>query len=736
MKRALLKVLVIADLLVGIGSAVAADHVRVILDTSGSMLSNDAPRLAALSTLLLRDLADPNLTTGDTFQVIAFEPSGEAWTGGRPPSAVGPRIVPTPGNRDAFVNAVKALPYNASHTYYYPVLNAAISDLTRAGSTADRRVIVLVTDGVPEDPDPGLIQRELVPQLSRQNIQLYVLALGPRAASQSRTIQDTLGGTAVGDLFVDVDGSRLTEHMIEIFSRSFGYTADNSHRVNGPVNLDLEGGQTPQRVAVVVYWKNRRAPQLRLRPPVGGLVNNPEGVLTAEELGVSYAVTWALSPGRGPYELAGDSTNATAVVLRPAGFLVEVQTTESGQIHSTMAQTQFPLKLLVTPPGGIRDFRGTVELAYRLNGPQKPGGYAWSGNWEAPTGLGTITGRGLTFQIFPIFPANRSAPQDNYEGYLTVEIRRRQAVVGSLSGDHAHRVLVYPYMRLQPSPEAQIASVNGQARALQRREKGCAQFTFSLQGELPHPGTPDYSLRAVLDPRMASDPRLGHAQFRLDGEVLEYDAPSSLHRGQWYSGRHLSRERMLGTHEVCLQVGKPKDVEAGRPVELAILFNLIETPYDKMATITPFTLKALIAQPAFMEKYAAWLALGLGLLTTLLLLWYGRYRPELPSDLVFMASREGSSNSRTEMGKVSPVRRLLGMTVERPVFTDNGSFILGYVSPVDDDLYLFRSGAGINVHTLDGGTVEYRNGRAKLSVNRDYRANSDRDKFRIRAEYR
>src|ERR1700694_2561100 len=177
--------------------AFAADHVRVILDTSGSMAGNDPPHLAVLSTILLYDLAHPNLSLDDTFAVMPFDRAMPFWRSGPPPGTQKPWIRAARDKRAEFVNTVKAVEYNAPHTYYFPYLLSAISDLKQQGGPNDRRVIVLVTDGVPEDPDPGMIQRELVPELQRHNMRLYILALGRQAASHSREIQDALGGTSV-----------------------------------------------------------------------------------------------------------------------------------------------------------------------------------------------------------------------------------------------------------------------------------------------------------------------------------------------------------------------------------------------------------------------------------------------------------------------------------------------------------------------------------------------------------
>src|SRR5207245_2385616 len=124
----------------------------------------------------------------------------------------------------------------------------------------DRRVIILITDGVPEDPDKEILRRELAPQLISENIRLYVLALGPQASSHQQEIQELTGGGAVSQILVDADGSTIPQKMIQIFSRSFGYTAGSGTVDSESANIDLEGQQTPDNVAVVIFWRKPNEP--------------------------------------------------------------------------------------------------------------------------------------------------------------------------------------------------------------------------------------------------------------------------------------------------------------------------------------------------------------------------------------------------------------------------------------------------------------------------------------------
>jgi hypothetical protein len=721
------------------GPAEAADHVRVILDTSGSMAHTDPARLARLSTILLYDLARPSLTTGDTFQVIAFEPRGAVWRSGPPPEATGPRITPRPGAREIFASDVHSLPYTAEHTYYYPVLKSAIDDLERSGVPGDRRVIVFVTDGQPEDPDVGLIARELVPRLLRLRIQLYVLAFGNEAQTHGQEIQAALGGNSVGDFVIDRDGSHLMDHMIEIFSRGFGYYASTPQTIHGPLDLDLEDHQAPNHAAVVVYWRKPEAPPFDLHGSGDTIVNNPDGVHAAREDGASYAMTWALSPGRGLYRVSGAANEAVAVVLRPAAFLVDVQPGESGgEAHATLADEPLHLRIQVSPPGGVRDFQGPVKLAFVTHGPRAGADYVWSDLFVAPQGSGRPNGRGVVFDVFPRFRKNPQDPKENYLGFLTVEVQHevagRDVPVGSLVGARAHQVLVYPNVHLTGQPDGTDLQADG-TPLLHRGDVGCASFQFFLQGDLPKSDGGYYSIRALLPQALADDPRMDRSEFRLDDETLEFDGSSASRHGRWFSGNRLTQAQLLGPHKVCMVVGKPKNVDAHEAAVLSIDFKLILHPYDKAEVFTPFRMQAHLVPPTFFEKYGAALGVLLGIVAGLAALWYLRYRATVPPDLVLAVARDGYEPAISPLGPGPFLLRALGLGGQRSASAEGGSFLLGFVQPVDVDLYSFRCASGIRVLKPDGSAMAGLRGSELLAVNRDYIAESGRGRYRFRLQY-
>jgi hypothetical protein len=739
------------------GAACAADHVRVILDNSGSMKGNDSPRLAALSTLLLYDLADPNLTRDDNFEVLTFDPAQPLgfWRSGPPPVQNGPRIKALAGQRAALADQLKAIPYKANNTYYYPILKEAITDLKATpGGTTDRRVIVLITDGMPEDPEPyrSQIAHDLLSELEPNRIRLYVIAFGPDASrgDHADRLREILRSNGVAEPLIDPTGQNLLDSMIRIFSRSFGYSYDNPTLDNGRTLLDLERGNSPARVAMVTFWTKSAAPSLTVSPPPNGILNNPDGIQTGQETGAAYRLAWVVRPNAGHYKLEG-SPGATVAVLRPATLLLDVipkppvtQTQVTMASPSEYEHVEFPLRVMTRLPGGVRgDPGGDLKFSFITHGPSSPRGYDWdlsaqgaiNPNGESPNHDGRY------YDIAPWFPPDKESGREYYEGWVTAEVRRGDATLGAAR----HRILVYPFLRLSPDPPFGDAAVDGQVREIRGRETGCATFKFRIDGTLPHPDRPMYSLRAVVDKSFADDPRLVRARFTLDGAPVDYEDTVSDHHSAWYGGRPLGVDALKATHNFCITGGKPRSMDRGPVVEVPLQFEIMEPPYDSLQSVrpvaVPWSLKARIAPPTFVEKYGSWLAIALGLLALLLIAWYTRYRATVPPTLRWAVAKGNSPSAPVPamLGDGPLIPRLLGMKVSRVAYVDvaAGAWELGKVRPVDADLYEFVPAAGV---TIAGGTIEDGQPGGGLShllaVRQTYQAKAgDRGEYVFRLEY-
>lgn len=774
----------VASLMYTTVQADSRNHVRVVLDLSKSMKKNDPGGMAILSTLLLYDLAKPSIGQLDTFKVIPFHANWEWNDPGLPlPTHNAPVITAKNTGRAKFISEIRALQYEANCTHFYPGLYAAINDLQGQGKKEDTHTIVLVTDGLPDNPCVGSkptqeaealkIRTELVPKLEQNNIRLYVLAFGPEAVSNEGFFKEMTQQDTLGQVFIENNGEGLLQGMLALFAASLGYDVD------GPLALPLtalklnDAGNMPRAAVVVFNPKTSTTPAnpaITLTPPSGSPAGiNLDGGYISETAprikiaagqygtpGAAYTLAWILNPENNAYGFNSSTGQGTVAILRPNRAALTISPHPSGkQTNDVMAEVPLPLRLDVG-----NDFGGTpgrevnIQLLWKAPGinqnnhdtpdgplpapaipPKKPGGQVYT----------------LPFRL----PKNPNNPAASYQAFI--EAKAYKGVGGRLLGELVipYQVTVHPFLSIIPSPE----TANAGNPLSKDGNPYCKSFVLQMQGNLPElPGNKaGYIVKATLNvnPPNVIDQEFKGATFELDKLPLQFNASSSLTSpsnptanaataGEWYKGRELSGDKLSGEHEVCINIGKPTTGDPLKNIDLQVRFVLAQAPYDDYqdengnGVIKPFTFRVTVDKPP-LDLGSNVLLITLALLLPLLL-WYLRDRPALAPDLgVAIASEDNPAALQSRaLGEASLVRSLLGLTLEKPIIINSEDVALAWVRPVDGELYQLRLPAGVRLENADSHEpVSINNGKfATVAVNRVYLLYSPSAVHRLRLEYR
>lgn len=723
-KRIIVFLAAISALFAPLAGAESRDHIRVVLDLSKSMRSNDPGRLAILATLLLYDLAQPNPSRGDSFEVIPFKPD---WTWqdpkSAPPSDNGRLIAAEGLDREKFVAAVAALSYDARQTHFYPGIRAALADL-KATPEGDSRTIVLVTDGVPEaktkDREAEAIATELLPRLQAQKTRLYVLGFSPEALKNKAFFDLMTRNDTLGKSFFDPKGEHLLETLLDLFGESLGYEVDRPLSLPGASSLVLsQGGGLPKAAVVVLAPEARTAPGLHLEPAP----HFQTGLASETQPGAAYTLGWVLSPAPGKAAFATDAKRGSVAVLRPIKVRLAVRP-EPPHTQAIRTMAEKPLLLRVEAANEYGGSPGRIDLRFRLQGE------GWTERPEAPPAPGTPDAEGtkVSFRVPATFPANQP-PDAVYRGSITVEASRGLKVLGRLNAPHA--IEVYPFLALTPFPR--LLEMDPKATALHKGDERCARFDLTQSGgHLPR--NPVYTLKAELaavDPESIGREYRG-SSFYLDGSPLRFAGRS----GAWHRGKPLDTRQLLEEpHEICLKVGNPKGTDPGRPLDLPVRLIFAQSPYDEFDVIEPLILRVRLAVPAFSRTNGILLAMLA--VWALAALWHFRGRPRLAPDLgVALGPDDGSGRMQgAAVAAGSWWSRIIGG--ERPVLDPDGR-PLAWIRPLAHQLYGLRLPSGARLENADTGEAVYRTGNlARVSVCRIYRLSiSGRPGYRLRLEYR
>jgi hypothetical protein len=728
-------------------------HVRVILDTSESMATNDRKRLALLATSLLYDLVRPSLGAEGSFEVIPFHPTARWLDQSAPPLAIGQRIVPGPmyRERDELLDRLFALPYNAAATYFYPGLRAALDDLDRArGGDSARRIVIIVTDGVPLKSTRGAEQafirdHLIVPRLDAAKpfpVQVYVLAFGPFAAtSDARDFFEPIvtrpsGGS--GAILADANGDQLLMHMITIFEQSLGYRHDKARP-----GETLDFVSTPvERVAIVGLWRSSwPTPSFTVAPlrAGGGSYNNPDGLqqATHKNVGYSYATRWLLAPHQaGEGRVGGGSPPDEIVVLRPLKLTLTLAPAAGG--HGAMvAMSGQPVdwRLRVQevdrdpcPPPRDCDLRISYELFVPKEGTAPESAFSQVSFDRLPAippraGGGTPHQQHREYDLGQVVV--RKALDQRIRVYLGTKVMRGDVVVATLPPEN-HPITVYPYMQFVPSPGMRELVKDGRRGAMPRSATGwCTDtFTFTIKGQSPRE---PLRVRAML-----SAPPPKGVELYLDNIRLDGPGTSVARQSAWSVGQKLSASVLAGEHRVCAATSK---TVAPGPATAAVVFSVADTPYDRLPVFeTPLNLQFAVAAPTLLQRHSSWLVLVIGTAALALAIVLLR-RVSLPGDL--------HVHGHT-LDKIPLASRLGLRPVRQTLYSADGRVCLGHVEAHATDLFRVQPATGGVVRSAEHATAQAATaGRSdggdprpgRLEVQRTYVVTQDGRDHSIALEY-
>ena len=706
----------------------------MVLDLSKSLRKNDPGRLAVLATQLLYDLVDPNPRLPirpDSFEVYPFDGDWPEWSdpAAPPPASTRAPIVAqaqTPEARRAFAQTLAKLPYDGPWTYFYPGLRRALESLgSTPGRQEDIRAIVLVTDGLPEDRTRER-ERELLAGLRRElaesGIRLYVLAFGDLASRNRDFFEDLVqepDGRSLGRVFVDPDGRGLLPAMLEIFSVGFGYTAIPPRPASAIRGLDLDGGETPTKVAVVALAKGPQPPSLVLRPQP----NAPGGVVQASQPGASYALQWVLGPRVGDYGFATDNPAATVALLRPVRPLLQIRPgrippdREMRQAERVMAGARFSLRALIGSPAGTSGRQPDLDLSFRTLGPRTgPCSFRWSGDKTPPARDSAMrTPEGTTHELWLQLEEDPQDPDRPYGAFVELEAKSGDRTVAALDCERAHELIVFPRIALVPEPrEAPMAPT-----PLAPLDRGkCVDFALTTDrpDRLAALGPEPYGVKAALtvsepgspDP---ADTELYGARFYLDNRPLELAGHPLNPPSPWSQGLSLAAGELLGPHRLCLDLGRPRIAETREDLGLELRLKLVHPAYEDFETVAPFRVRMTILAPTAVP--VDWRALaplvGVLILLPLGLRWAEPPRA-LPPDLGY-ALWPADSAPAPRMARTPPLQplpppgllaRLLGRSPPRPIPDPLSQEALAWIGPRGPGLMALAPGAGVRLYAEEG----------------------------------
>jgi len=764
-------VLLSGQLLSSSAFAVNKNHVRVVLDISMSLKNKnidrgwptDPDKLLLLSSVLLYDLVAPNTGLGDSFKILPFDNTG-LW---KPCSGENPPI-PTRNNdslilddkqtysiRDRFVNKINSLNYDAPCTYFSPGLKAAALDLKiEQADKYDNKVIFLLTDGVPDNfAEKDKIERDIIPLLQQEGILLYVLAFGKEAYG-NKSFFSPIDASGVGKTIIIADASELISSTANLFSSAFGYLVEQQRPTYPKQDIYLNKDD-PFKAAVVVFANsNNTPPSLVISPPPGGLAVTTN-IIDASSLNSSYSLQWVSKPDKGAYSVTHGlkPSEGNVLILRKVPIKLEIRPLppKSSQILKTMAsphktalnirvKSKLAVDLSYSVAGFLRD-TSSKECRAR---------YAFCDDFKPPVSTNVVP-EGRDYELEVEFPVNNSNPKKEYDGYIEATAAFQENLSGSLVNDKAHYIEVHPYFHILPFSDETTLS-----QSISRRDEP-ESHEFKLKRDsafIPRPSSPPlYPVIIKLDSNEALK-SVNNALRGVTLKIQEKGASTPIATFAFSDKTPATEANVKLTeaqltnadYEIIFEYrGHNPKLFSPRKFDLTINFILNQSPYNSADlsryTSSPYTIRGIEVE---IPSPFAWIGLAiLSALLLLVLLWYTRNRPALPDDLGYAITQADSSTSLSKQFKLleeaSPIKRWLGLVVDKPIYDPLGGHILAWVKPVKDPdkLYHVRMEKGVSLFVQnEREPMTTKNTLSTVEIYRPYRVKTGTGEYVLRLEYK
>lgn len=285
--------------------------VVLLIDNSGSMASNDAEGLRWSAAQLFVDLAAP----GDRVAAIAFAsqvtPLGSAANGTL-------QTISRPDDRRTLKGYLQRRnPVGA--TNMQGAISAAIKLLRDAGS-ANRQVIVFLTDGEPDPPDQRPALEESIRQAGRAGMAVFPILLG------------TSTDQALADLMVSETGAMRqdvtsAEGLLRAFGRIYAFVQPDRYvdelaiKPADSVSFQTNPGQAITDAVVIVPRNSSSQTALRALHLAGQEVTGRQSLSTGARVGQSEAEHYQLvtvshnAPLSGEWQVAVGQSSGPGLVI-------------------------------------------------------------------------------------------------------------------------------------------------------------------------------------------------------------------------------------------------------------------------------------------------------------------------------------------------------------------------------------------------------------------------------------